>query len=295
MASSKPGLVLDSGTGYIKIGWANETFPYSTYPSMVGRPILRAKSKYRDIDIKNIMIGSEAAKVRHLLDLSYPMETGIVKNWEDQCLVWQHGFDMMDIKPKETRILLTEPVKNPLKIREEMCEHIFEHFEFDKFQIQVQALLAMLGEGLMTSTVLDSGDGVTHIIPVIDGFIFHNLIKRINIAGKFITEQLTKLLFLKGYAFNTSADFETVREIKENCCMVSHDIEFDRKLARETTSHEMDYTLPDGTLIKIGRERFEAPEILFNPSIAGLEYPGIGEAIFNTIKVFFLYNEKIYR
>ena len=164
MSSSDPAVVLDSGTGYVKIGWSNEPFPYANYPSMVGRPILRTRTKYGDVDIKNIMVGYEAAKVRNQLDLSYPMENGVIKNWEDQIQVWKYGFDLMQVKPEKSRILLTEPVKNPTNIREQMCEKIFEEFHFSKFNIQVQALLSLLGEGLMTATVLDSGDGVSSLI-----------------------------------------------------------------------------------------------------------------------------------
>jgi actin-related protein 2 len=90
-----------------------------------------------------------------------------------------------------------------------------------------------------------------------------------------------------GYAFNTSADFETVRDIKEKCCMVSHDPKVDRILSSETTHYQMEYTLPDGSLINIGRERFEAAEVLFTPSICNLDFPGIPELVFNTIKVIF--------
>lgn len=117
-----------------------------------------------------------------------------------------------------------------------------------------------------------------------DGYVIDNLIKRINLAGRYITEHLSKLLFLRGYAFNTSADFETVREIKEKCCFVSHDLDIDRKLSQETTAYEMEYTLPDGSLINIGRERFEASEVLFNPHIAGLEMDGMAALVFNAIK-----------
>ena len=282
--TDRGALILDSGTGYIKIGHATDTFPTSTYPALVGRPILRTSTKYKDIDIQPIMVGHEAAKARQFLDLNYPMSSGIISNWEDQNHVWKYGFDLLKVQPEKSRILVTEPVNNPTKIREEICQNIFETHNFDKFQIQIQALLSAFGEGCMSTTVLDSGDGVTHVIPILNGYVMTPLIKRINLAGRYITEHLSKLLFLRGYAFNTSADFETVREIKERCCFVSHDVEVDRKLSQETTAYEMEYTLPDGSLINIGRERFEASEVLFNPQIAGLEMDGMASLVFNAIR-----------
>lgn len=71
--------------------------------------------------------------------------------------------------------------------------------------------------------------------------------------------------------------------------MVSHDPKVDRILSSETTHYQMEYTLPDGSLINIGRERFEAAEVLFTPSICNLDFPGIPELVFNTIKVIFFY------
>jgi len=133
--------------------------------------------------------------------------------------------------------------------------------------------------------VVDSGDGVTHLIPVYEGFLNKHLIKRLNVAGRHVTNYLTKLLLIRGYAFNSTADFETVREIKEKLCYVSNDLEQDRKLAKETSVLDTEYTLPDGTVITIGRERFEAPECLFNPGYVDSEMSGVSDMIIKTIDV----------
>jgi len=98
-----------------------------------------------------------------------------------------------------------------------------------------------------------------------------------------VTDYLIKLLMFRGYAFNSSADFETVREIKEALCYVSYDIKKDRKLAVETTVVDKEYKLPDNTIINVGRERFEAPECLFNPGLIDVESSGISELIFESI------------
>ena len=93
-----------------------------------------------------------------------------------------------------------------------------------------------------------------------------------NVAGRHLTQQFIKQLFLKGYAFNSTADFELAQEMKEKLCFVSGDLEVDRKFSKETTIHEKEFRLPDGSLIKIGKERFETPEILFNPMLGGYDY-----------------------
>jgi len=132
--------------------------------------------------------------------------------------------------------------------------------------------------------VLDSGDGVTHLIPVCEGFLNKFLIKRLDIAGRHVTNYLSKLLLIRGYAFNSTADFETVREIKEKLCFVSNDISKERELAKNTTVLDCEYTLPDNTVITVGRERFEATECLFQPTYVDCESPGITEMIIKTVE-----------
>lgn len=95
---------------------------------------------------------------------------------------------------------------------------------------------------------------MTHIVPVFDGFSMPHLIRRLDIAGRDITRHLIKLLFHRGYSFNRTADFETVREIKEKLCYVSADLQMDRKLALETTVLMKDYVV--GTCC-------EGPSLLF--------------------------------
>lgn len=132
--------------------------------------------------------------------------------------------------------------------------------------------------------VVDSGDGVTHIVPVYESVVLNHLTGRLNVAGRDVTRQLISLLLRRGYAFNRTADFETVRQIKEKLCYVSYDLELDHKLAEETTVLVESYTLPDGRTIRVGSERFEAPECLFQPHLVDCEQPGIAEFLFQTIQ-----------
>lgn len=257
---------------------------------MVGRPILRAEEALNDsVVLKPIMCGDEAAdsRVRPSLDCTYPVDEGIVKNWEDMDHLWNYTFtEKLKIDPKEHKILLTEPPMNPKENREKLCEHMFEAFGFDQVNVSIQAMLTLYAQGLFTGVVVDTGDGVSHVVPVFEGFVPENLIARLNVAGRHVTNYLTKLLLLRGYAFNRTADFETVRQIKEKLCYVACDIGAERKLALETTVLEETYTLPDGRVIKLGRERFEAPEALFNPDLIDVESKtgGLGEMVFRMIQ-----------
>jgi len=95
--------------------------------------------------------------------------------------------------------------------------------------------------------VVDSGDGVTHIVPVYDGFALPHLTRRLDVAGRDVTRYLIKLLLMRGYAFERTADFETVRGIKEALCFMSYDLEMDKKLSEETTTLVESYTVSPPT------------------------------------------------
>lgn len=284
-------LVVDNGTGFVKCGFAGSNFPSHTFPSLVGRPILRAEErstglgKNQNIALKEVMIGDQASEYRNYLQISQPMDHGIVKNWDDMILLWDYTFEeKLKVDTAGRKILLTEPPMNPVKNRQKMCETMFENYQFGGVYVAIQAVLTLYAQGLQSGVVVDSGDGVTHIVPVYEGFSLPHLTRRLDVAGRDVTKYLIKLLLMRGYAFNRTADFETVRQIKEKLCYVSYDLDLDNKLSEETTTLVENYTLPDGRVIKVGQERFAAPECMFQPHLVDVESPGVAELLFNTIQ-----------
>jgi len=165
-----------------------------------------------------------------------------------------------------------------------MLENMFEKYGFAAAKVNIQAMLVLYAQGLLSGVVVDSGDGVTHIVPVWEGIVPPTLIKRLNVAGRHVTQYLIKLLQLRGYAFNRSADFETVRQIKETLCYSGYDIEVEKRLGLETTTLVQQYTLPDGRIIKVANERYEAPEVLFQPHLIDVESKGLHEMLFDMIQ-----------
>lgn len=277
-------VVCDNGTGFVKCGFAGSNFPTSIFPSLVGRPILRYEVEVEGVEIKDIMIGDEASKVRSMLEITYPLEHGIVRNWDEIGHIWDYTFnEKLKIDPSECKILLTEPPSNPIENRKKMLETMFEKYGFQGAYVAIQAILTLYAQGLLTGVVCDSGDGVTHVVPVYEGFALPHITQRIDVAGRDITRYLIKLLLLRGYAFNRTADFETVRQIKEKLCYVGHDLDLENRLAQETTVLVQPYKLPDGRIIKVGRERFMAPEALFDPSLIDVDGQGMSSALFKTI------------
>ena len=284
-----PVIVFDNGTGYMKAGLSNKETPMCTIPALIGRPMLRFKQKIENIELKPIMIGDEVSPVRSLLELTYPMEEGIIKNAEDMEILWdyvlQKKLKINKSDFKNRKLLITEAPNNPTKNKEKMAQILFEKIGIGFFNIEPQAKMTLYCEGGETGVVLDSGDGVTHVIPIAENYLLQHQIKRLDIAGRHITNYLTRLMQIKGYAFNSTADFEIVRELKEKYCFVSCDIKSDRKLDQETTYYNTYTKLPDGRKIRISCEKFEAPEILFQPHLVQNEMPGVHEMLYKCINV----------
>jgi len=246
---------------------------------------MRFEEEFKDVELKDVMVGDECAAHRAMLETSYPVENGIIKDWVGMKHLWDYTFfEKLKIDPQNHKILLTEPPMNPKGNQKNMLQNMFETYGFQGAKVNIQAMLVLYAQGLLTGVVVDSGDGVTHIVPVWEGICPPTLIKRLNVAGRHITRYLIKLLQVRGYAFNRSADFETVRQIKEKLCYVGYDLEVEKRLALETTVLIRKYTLPDGRIIKLGAERFEASEVLFNPSLIDCDTAGVHEMLFNMIQ-----------
>jgi actin-related protein 2 len=151
-------IVLDGGTGFLKVGYAAQNFPEHQFPSIVGRPILRSEEKTdNDIVIKDIMCGDEAAAARTMLQISYPMENGIVKKWDDMQHLWDYTFfEKLKVDTQGQKILLTEPPMNPLKNREHMCEVMFDRYGFGGVYVAIQAVLALYAQGSLLISTFES-------------------------------------------------------------------------------------------------------------------------------------------
>ena len=305
--SSPPVIVIDNGSGYLKAGYSNQSTPEICIPALVGREVLRygekidiekikeTKSKkeqkklikqmIKERHLKQIMIGDEVIPFRSLLDLTHPVTEGLITDTEDLYKLWDYAITTkLEIDdPSDKKVIVTEAPLNPIDNKIKICEILFEKMGVGALNIEPQAKCALFYEGVDTGIVLDSGDGCTHCIPVSDGYILQHCIERMDIAGRHITEYMIRLLQKKGYAFNTSADFELVREIKEKFCFVSCDIDSDRQLERSTSFFNSYYLLPDGSRIHLSDEKFEAPEILFNPGLVGKECCGIAEMLHNSV------------
>lgn len=245
-------VVCDNGTGFVKIGRSEGNKPEHIFPSIVGRTKdgqSELTTALKGLTLDTVLVGDEAGAKRTYLDLTYPVSHGIIQDWSAMQSLWDFSFfQKLRLTPGqlgECSILLTEPPLNPLRNREEMVRRMFEEYGFGRVHVATQAVLTLYSQGLTTGLVVDAGDGVTHIVPVYEGYVLGHLVCRLDVAGRAVTGRLRELLVTnRGYPLGkTPADLEALREVKEQVCFVSPDYQKERELEALSTFHLISATV----------------------------------------------------
>ena len=276
-------IVIDSGSGSIKCGISGDDQPRSVLPTIIGKP--KSEKIKMGPARKECYVGEQAKEKMGVLNLSLPIQHGQIVDWDSMEKVWHHTYyNELAIDPRDQNVLLTEAPTNTIQHREKMASLMFEKFQVPGLYIGNTAVLALYSSGRTTGIVLESGDGVTHTAPIYEGYALPHAVMRVNMAGRDMTEYLYKLLTDAGVGFTTPAYMDIVRQMKERLCYVALDFEEEVTNAAKQPV-DKSYSLPDGTVVKVGTPRFRCPEALFKSSLlnTGKEDDGFHELVFKAI------------
>lgn len=270
----KAAIVVDNGSGFIKVGFSGQESPRSIFPAIIGN------SNTTQIMIggqnKDYFVGLEAQEKKVLLTLRNPIKDGIINNWDDIEKIWNHAFlNELHAVSEDYPVLMTEKPLTVRPHRERMISIMFDTFNCPAFYSNIQAIFALFSLGKTTGVVWDAGEGVSHTCSIYEGCNLPYALIRSTISGQFLTEFLGKSISND----EIHVDLESADDIKQKYCQVS----MDYKATLEETHELIPYTLPDNSICKIGVEKFSVPEILFNPKIAEQSCESVQQGIFNSI------------
>ncbi|XP_027145238.1 actin-related protein 3-A-like [Larimichthys crocea] len=228
MSLQLPPCVIDCGTGYTKIGYAGNTEPQFIMPSCIAIKESASVGEQaqrrlvRGVDDLDFYIGDEAVDKPNYAT-KWPIRHGMVEDWDlMEKFMEQIIFKYLRAEPEDHSFLMTEPPLNTPENREYLAEIMFETFNIPGLYIAVQAVLALaaswtsrqVGQRTLTGIVIDSGDGVTHAIPVAEGYVIGSCIKHIPIAGRDITFFIQQLLRDREVGIPPEQSLETAKAVK---------------------------------------------------------------------------------
>lgn len=291
---SSKSIIMDVGSATVKAGVPQETKPALVFSNVVGEPQLKKASLFRKqltssassqpSNGPKYVVGDAVLEQLATMKVHRPMNHGVVtttNDWELMSEVCNYTFQQLESDPESTGVTLTQPPFNPRECTERWATTFFESFMVPHMAFVPQGLCSLYASGRTSGVVLESGEGVTHVTPVYESFAISRGMNRLDIGGGFVTNHLCRLLYERGYSFANSADVLLVQKIKEQHAFVEQ--EYDKALAMpegELASFEM----PDGQHVELSKERFRAPELLFNPTIVQSEMPSLQQFVSSAVK-----------
>jgi len=279
---TKPAVVVDNGSGFIKAGISGDDAPKVRFASTVGYPI------EKDPD-RDFYIGADAMQKRAALALKWPVQDGVVTEWDEMEKLWRHTFDnelrMAIGGEKEDTdchgVLLTDSPTNQKQNRAKLMQVMFETFKVQNFYVSAQAVLSLYATGRTTGIVCDCGEAVSHTVPIFEGYSMPHAIQRVNLAGNALTDYLIHILLEGASPINlrAPAHHSTATKIKEELCSVSMD--FDNEVD-VFGGKEKTFDMPDGSQVTVHNQIIRCPELMFRPVMHNLEVKGLHELVHKT-------------
>ena len=293
MAEERKTVVLDNGSLYIRAGFAGEQEHQCEMLNIVGRAKQQQARQQQTVPAsaddqqtaESSYVGGEALSTGLDLQHDYPVKRGIITNWDDAQTIWGYIFEKeLEIADNtgEHAILVTDPLLDQLSNRKKLAEVLFEVFAFPALYIARQAVMSMYSTGETTGLLLQSGDGVTEVMAMVECFMVPESVQRFNLAGADMTQYLGEKLAQQGHhSFNRSTDAELLRSIKERLCFLTHS---GLKPPEGEDEEPSVFQLPDGETLQMSQADCAGVfEAMFHPELLTGESDGVQNTIHTAV------------
>ncbi|KAH3767063.1 actin [Pelomyxa schiedti] len=287
-------VVMDCGSGWTKVGFSGDATPRATFPSTVVGCVPSTTSTTTTTTPTQVTPGV----------LAHPIDRGLVTDWDSMRLLCLRAYSLCSAvtPPSQSSpspspsppqpsvpVLLTEPPLSPRPTRERMAWIAFETLPSTPCMcLACDAVMSLYATGRTSGIVVETGDGVTHTVPICDGSPLNHAVLRLELAGRDLTDYMVRMLAEeRGYSLSNTCP-TTIDDVKEKLGYVPLGYEAEMEAYSPSSSFavlESVYELPDGEVICIGTERFRCPEPLFQPSLlhGTSSLVGIHEMCYNSI------------
>jgi actin, other eukaryote len=289
-------VVVDIGTGYIKAGFSGEDLPRCIIPTVMGERTIDVEAQQlaaggtavaSDLKPKISHVFGNSAFAAHDHELSYPVQRGIITDTTHMQTLLEHIFEHeLGLQTKDMNVLITDSPMNTKENKMEICKMMFETFKVQRFTLVNTATLSLFSTGTTTGLVAESGEGTTYAVPVFEGYALPHAILKLNVAGQDVTQKLIDE-FIAAKAPVEQKHFQKVREMKETMCHVSQNYREEVRSRDDPLNQEQrSYELPGGDIVEVNlQKRITAAEIIFNPSLAGLNEDGFASIAYRSIEM----------
>ena len=257
-----PTIVIDNGSGLIKSGFGGDDEPRHVFPTMIQR---KKSDPNNHLGRHGYYVGDLVSTTNSPFHpISNPIEKGIINHFEDIETIWYHNFYYyLKAPPEEYALLLTDVCWNTKEKKQKIIQIMFENFDVPAFYLSDSSSLSLYSFGKTSGVVFQSGEEVSSSVPVFEGLPLSDSVSLIDYSGKQVTEKIVRVVAEKGFCYSPFEKREIIQKIKENCFV---SLDFEKEMKNHEKQLEKQFELPDGKIIKFGKELFEFVEPFFQNS-----------------------------
>ncbi len=266
-------IVLDIGTQSTRIGFSGEDAPRLVAPTVISKTA------------NGTECFQKAYKSRATQSIQHPLDRGLVADWEGMEAMMAHIHDQLNLGGDPAPLMLSEAALAPKEQREQMVQMLFETFEVKSLYFSSAPVLSLYASGRTTGLVVEMGHGTCHTVPVFEGFgLFHSILQ-MDYGGMDLTNWIGDHDSKAGYHFPSPYNVDIWAYLKEMHCPVVADRGAFAAATTESKRHDVVYhTLPDGTEVSLGIERYYVCESFFDPSLVGKSGGGLHQLAVESVR-----------